>query len=97
MGAALQLGEFGCRKGLLENIVYLFLVGRPQHPEQRPDSQPLSNALVPQIVPQLPPSQHNALVRRLFQRLAVFVPAVLMDRAITKSRAPEFSILKLLH
>ena len=28
---------------------------------------------------------------------AGFVPAVLMDRAITKSRAPEFSILKLLH
>ena len=27
---------------------------------------------------------------------AGFVPAVLMDRAITKSRAPEFSILKLL-
>lgn len=25
MGAALQLGEFGCRKGLLENIVYLGL------------------------------------------------------------------------
>ena len=25
MGAALQLGEFGCRKALLENIVYLGL------------------------------------------------------------------------
>ena len=25
MGAALQLGEFGCRKPILENIVYLGL------------------------------------------------------------------------
>ena len=42
-------------------------------------------------------SEITALVTAALGLAAGFVPALLMDRAITKRRAPEFAILKQLH